>query len=70
MLEAVTMLTVEPMLCTGGAAVAFPVRFPDGWTTVTTHGGLSAQFFWCLSPEGSAVLTLRPCEVPLPPCGS
>jgi methionyl aminopeptidase len=54
------VITIEPMINLGGAAVRF---LDDGRTVVTADGSLSAQF------EHTVLVTLEGCEVltALPP---
>jgi Metallopeptidase family M24 len=53
-LRAGMVITIEPMINLGGAAVRF---LDDGWTVVTADGSLSAQF------EHTVLVTLDGCEV-------
>ena len=48
------VITIEPMINLGGAAVRF---LDDGWTVVTADGSLSAQF------EHTVLVTRAGCEV-------
>ena len=50
------VIAIEPMINAGGADVKI---LPDGWTTVTKDGSLSAHFEHtvAITPDGPVVLT-------------
>ena len=50
------VIAIEPMINAGGADVKI---LPDGWTTVTRDGSLSAHFEHtvAITPDGPVILT-------------
>lgn len=50
------VIAIEPMINAGGCAVQI---LPDGWTTVTKDGSLSAHFEHtvAVTPNGPVILT-------------
>ena len=55
-LQAGMVIAIEPMINAGGCAVRI---LPDGWTTVTKDGSLSAHFEHtvAITPDGPVILT-------------